>query len=36
MEIKKSGTQPSQKGPEEFFTGKVRIDPLIRRPSLRA
>ena len=28
MEVKKNGTQPSQKGPEEYFTGSVRIDPL--------
>src|SRR3982751_2925495 len=28
MEIKKSGSQPSAKGPEEFFTGNVRLDPL--------
>ncbi|HYY93306.1 MAG TPA: cupin domain-containing protein, partial [Pyrinomonadaceae bacterium] len=28
MEVKRNGTQPSQKGPEEFFTGNVRIDPL--------
>jgi quercetin dioxygenase-like cupin family protein len=26
MEIKHSGTQPSGKGPEEYFTGTVRID----------
>jgi hypothetical protein len=28
MEIERNGTQPSQKGPEEYFTGSVRIDPL--------
>ena len=28
MEIKKNGSQPSGKGPEEYFTGNVRIDPL--------
>lgn len=28
MEIKKSGSQPSGKGPAEWFTGNVRIDPL--------
>jgi len=32
MEIKKTGTQPSAKGPEEYFTGTVRIDPLINPP----
>ena len=26
MEIKRSGSQPSKKGPEEYFTGMVRID----------
>lgn len=29
MDIKKSGSQPSSKGPEEWFTGNVRIDPLF-------
>jgi quercetin dioxygenase-like cupin family protein len=29
MDIKKSGSQPSGKGPTEYFTGTVRIDPLI-------
>jgi hypothetical protein len=28
MEIKRSGSQPSGKGPAEYFTGAVRIDPL--------
>jgi quercetin dioxygenase-like cupin family protein len=28
MELKRAGTQPSQKGPAEFFTGVVRLDPL--------
>ena len=28
MEIKRSGSQPSMKGPAEWFTGTVRIDPL--------
>jgi quercetin dioxygenase-like cupin family protein len=26
MEIKRSGSQPSGKGPDEYFTGTVRID----------
>jgi hypothetical protein len=26
MEVKRNGTQPSQKGPEEYFTGSARID----------
>jgi 4-carboxymuconolactone decarboxylase len=30
MEFKRSGTQPSQKGPAEYFTGTVRIDPLFQ------
>ena len=29
MEIKRSGSQPSIKGPAEWFTGNVRIDPLF-------
>jgi hypothetical protein len=29
MEIKPSGSQPSGKGPAEYFTGTVRIDPLF-------
>ena len=27
MELKRAGSQPSVKGPEQFFTGTVRIDP---------
>jgi quercetin dioxygenase-like cupin family protein len=30
MEVKRSGSQPSQKGTEEYFTGSVRIDPLMQ------
>jgi len=30
LEIKRSGSQPSAKGPEEWFTGAVRIDPLFQ------
>src|SRR5918998_6682922 len=29
MEIKRSGSQPSSKGPADWFTGAVRIDPLF-------
>jgi quercetin dioxygenase-like cupin family protein len=29
MEIKRIGSQPSAKGPAEYFTGTVRINPLI-------
>src|SRR5574339_455332 len=32
MEIKRSGSQPSAKGPAEWFTGTVRIDPLFAAP----
>jgi quercetin dioxygenase-like cupin family protein len=32
MEIKRSGSQPSGKGPAEWFTGAVRIDPLNSPP----
>ncbi len=30
MEIKRNGSQPSTKGPTEYFTGEVRIDPVIQ------
>ncbi|TAH51772.1 MAG: cupin domain-containing protein [Chloroflexota bacterium] len=30
MEIKQSGSQPSGKGPGDWFTGAVRIDPLFQ------
>jgi quercetin dioxygenase-like cupin family protein len=29
MEIKRIGSQPSGRGPAEWFTGTVRIDPLF-------
>lgn len=29
MEIKRVGSRPSVKGPEDWFTGTVRIDPLF-------
>lgn len=29
MDIKRIGTQPSARGPEDWFTGMVRIDPLF-------
>ena len=32
MELKRNGTQPSGKGPEEYFTGTVRVDPLFESP----
>jgi quercetin dioxygenase-like cupin family protein len=31
MEIRRSGSQPSKKGPADWFTGTVRIDPLFER-----
>ena len=30
LSIVRAGTQPSQKGPAEYFTGSVRIDPLFQ------
>jgi quercetin dioxygenase-like cupin family protein len=33
MEIKRSGSQPSRKGPAEWFTGTVRMDPLFEAPA---
>ncbi len=30
MDIKRSGSQPSAKGPADYFTGTVRIDPLFQ------
>ena len=38
MDITRSGTQPSGKGPADWFTGTVRIDPLfqVKAPALVA
>src|SRR3978361_1824646 len=33
MEIKRNGSRPSQKGPEEYFIGNVRIDPIVQAPA---
>ncbi len=33
MELKRAGSQPSQKGPDDYFTGAVRIDPLNNPPA---
>ena len=33
MEIKPGGSQPSGKGPAEYFSGTVRIDPLFNAPA---
>ena len=30
MDIKRNGSQPSAKGPADWFTGTVRIDPLFQ------
>ncbi|MBS1804968.1 MAG: cupin domain-containing protein [Acidobacteria bacterium] len=32
MEIKRAGSQASGKGPADWFTGTVRIDPLFMAP----
>jgi quercetin dioxygenase-like cupin family protein len=32
MDIKRSGSQPAGKGPDAYFTGTVRIDPLFQAP----
>jgi quercetin dioxygenase-like cupin family protein len=32
MDIQRSGSRPSGKGPAEWFTGTVRIDPLFGPP----
>jgi quercetin dioxygenase-like cupin family protein len=32
MDIRRAGSQPSDKGPADWFTGTVRIDPLFRAP----
>ena len=32
MDIRRSGDKPSGKGPADWFTGQVRIDPLFETP----
>jgi quercetin dioxygenase-like cupin family protein len=32
VDIKRNGSQPSDKGVAEYFTGAVRIDPLVNAP----
>lgn len=32
MQIIRNGSQPSAKGPAEWFTGAVRVDPLFQAP----
>ena len=33
MDIQRSGSRPSGKGPAEYFTGSVRVDPLFQAPA---
>ena len=33
MNIARAGSQPSNKGPADWFTGTVRIDPLFTAPA---
>ena len=32
MDITRNGSRPSGRGPDEYFTGAVRIDPLFQAP----
>ena len=32
MDIRRAGSQPSGKGPADYFTGTVRVDPLFHAP----
>lgn len=32
MDIIRNGSRPSGKGPQEYFTGAVRVDPLFQAP----
>jgi quercetin dioxygenase-like cupin family protein len=32
MDIKRSGSSPSAKGSSDYFSGSVRIDPLVEAP----
>jgi quercetin dioxygenase-like cupin family protein len=34
MDVKRNGSQPSEKGPEEYFTGSVRIDSPFQGSAL--
>jgi quercetin dioxygenase-like cupin family protein len=33
MQITRAGSQPSAKGPADYFSGTVRIDPLFQAPA---
>ena len=32
MEIKRNGSRPARQGPADYFTGAVRIEPVIEAP----
>lgn len=32
MDVTRNGSRPSGKGPAEYFTGAVRVDPLFQAP----
>jgi quercetin dioxygenase-like cupin family protein len=32
MEVTLNGSRPSVRGPAEYFTGEVRVDPLVQAP----
>ena len=32
MQIKRVGSEPSGKGPDDYFTGRVRVDRLFTAP----
>ncbi len=33
MDIRRNGSRPSGKGPADYFTGQVRVDPLFEAPA---
>jgi hypothetical protein len=33
MDIDRAGSQPSTKGSTDYFTGRVRVDPLFQAPA---
>jgi quercetin dioxygenase-like cupin family protein len=33
VDIKRSGSRPSSRGAAEYFTGRVRVDPLFEAPT---
>ena len=33
MDIQRNGSRPAGKGPAEYFTGAVRVDPLFQAPA---